>query len=228
MDVLGAISFGFDKDPGDSGIFSTDETFKEELFSAQVVSDIMTAVKATKGDSGDYSPELCTSVSITLYVLMKETPEPAEAAYAHGGVDFATEVMEAYPAVESLLMTSITYIARMFHTHVPPEMLALAFLDKVLAAMEIHHDTCDDYFFLRCYCNVLCICWKNGYDMPLHVGASVVRFLWHGITKHRDDEEAQYMGREFLRALVGPEKALQMIDQAEMHQAEDDECAGCA
>jgi hypothetical protein len=201
LEVGLAIENGLDDD---GGIFYTQNDFKEEIFSAQVVSDIMTAVKATKGDNGDYSPEFCTKVAWTLYTLIKETPELAEAVYAHGGVDFATEAVDMHPSFESLVVISIAFITGVFSIRVPPEALALAFLDKVLAAMEIHHDTCD-YNLFSWFCNVLCVSFTNGCDMPVHAYASVVRFLLHGITKHRDDEEAQFTGRKLLRAFLGPQ-----------------------
>jgi len=66
--------------------------------------------------------------------------------------------------------------------------------------------------------------------MPLHAYANVVRSLWHGITKHKDDENAQDKGQKLLRTLVSPLEAQKMIEHAhaEMHQADDDECAVCA
>ena len=72
--VLGAISFGFNKDPNNEGVLATDEDFKKGLCcSARVVSNIMTAAKATKGrDNGDYFPELCAKFAWTLNKLIKE------------------------------------------------------------------------------------------------------------------------------------------------------------
>ena len=212
----------------DRGVFSTDEDFKKEIISAQVLSDILNAaVKATKGDNKDDSLVLCITTYGILGTLIKETPELADAIYAHDGVDFAImEAMDMHPSFESLVVTSIAFITRVFSIRVPSEALALAFLDKVLAAMEIHHDACEAAFF-HCFCDVLCICCTNGYAIPLHAYVSVVRGLWHGIIKLRDDENAQDKGRKLLRALEGLEKAQKMIDLAEMHQAEDNECAGC-
>ena len=135
--------------------------------------------------------------------------------------------MEVNPADESLLVTSIAFIAGAFHIRVPLEGLVLAFLDKVLAAMKSHHGTCKVALFLS-FCDVVYICCWNGLDMPLHAYASVVRSLWHGIAKHKDDENAQDKGRKLLRTLVSPVEAQKMIHNAVMHQAEDDDCAVCA
>jgi len=223
VNVLQTISFEFDKEPGNEGVFATDEIFKEELYSARVVSDIMTAVKATNGrDTGDYSPGLCTGAFFSLYALIKETPELAEAVYAHGGVDFVTEAMNMHPSFESLVVTSIAFITGVFSIRVPSE--ALAFLDKVLAAMEIHHDTCD-YNLFRWFCNVLCVSFTNGCDMPVHAYSVSCGMA---LPSTRMTRKPNTWIESFFVFFVGPEKAQHMIYQAEMLHSKDDECAGCA
>ena len=48
------------------------------------------------------------------------------------------------------------------------------------------------------------------------------------MTRHAHDQAAQSMGRQILRALVGPEQAKEMIDFSELLHARDSNCSGAA
>jgi hypothetical protein len=225
--VTGAICVGFHDNSNDAGVFATDKDFKEEVFSAQIVCDLLTAVKIAKGGAnGDHLHFLCGKVCVTLLQLPQDAPELVNAPFANGGVNFVMEAMETYPSDESLVLACLGIFLLVFRSNLfPPEALALAVLEKTLDAMEAHPNTSDDIFgFL---CRVLYIYHDKEYKkMRFEDLTGVVRFLCHGITKHQHDSEHQLMGRGLLGCLVGgDEKAQQMIDSQD---DENEDCAACA
>jgi hypothetical protein len=100
-------------------------------------------------------------------------------------------------------------------------------LEKLLDVVELNFE--NEQFYYHYYCT-LYNCFRSGLDLDVQKQClpRTVNIVWHGVIKHKYDEEAQAGGRAFLRFLVGAESAKEMIDHAEMHHCEDEDCAGCA
>jgi hypothetical protein len=96
-------------------------------------------------------------------------------------------------------------------------------LGKVVDVFQLNFET-QDVFFYRHYCFAVGSSFGPGREVNNDLYQRIVSHVWHGVIKHKDDEEAQDIGHRLLRHLVGQEAAMKMIDHAEMHPCEDEEC----
>jgi hypothetical protein len=98
-------------------------------------------------------------------------------------------------------------------------------LGNVMRISELHKDS-EKVYSSACLIIGNCISTPRT-DMQRKMYNRVVHWVWYGVTKHKDHEEAQEVGRALLRHLVGPENALKMIGHSEFHHCEDADCS-CA
>jgi hypothetical protein len=101
---------------------------------------------------------------------------------------------------------------------------------KLVDVFELNYESADELLYCQ-YCD----CVGNSFFHPgvppkvkKKIVQRIVSHVWQGVIKHKYDEGAQEYGRRLLYFLVGKETAKKMIDHAEMHHCEDEECAGCA
>jgi hypothetical protein len=101
-------------------------------------------------------------------------------------------------------------------------------LAKIVDVFELNSKTANEKFYYS-YCNVVGMSFSGpGREVNNNLLHRIVPHVWHGVIKHKHDEDAQDIGRGLLRFLVDEESAEKMIDHAEMHHCEDEGCAGCA
>jgi hypothetical protein len=223
-----AVIRDFDDDPSESiGDFVGDDDFKEEIFSARVVQVVMDVSQ----DKNAYPPNFYHLSCCALHSLCCDNVELANAFLAHDGDAFLLESLEAFSSDQFLLTSCFTVHNAVIESLDEIESAAFAgmTLGKLVDVFELNLETADAKFYQH-YCLAVSIGLGPHLDDDVKNKCfhRIVSHVWHGITMHKHDDEVQDLGRRFLRYLVGEETAKKMIDHAEMHHCEDEECAGCA
>jgi hypothetical protein len=216
----------FDLD-GSIGDFVGDDDFKEEIFSARVIQVLITVAQDKKA----YPPKFYRSGIILLYFFCSDNTEFATTFAANGGVEFLLETLEAFSSNQPLLDTCFLVYRAVIESLDENESAAFAgmTLGKLVDVFELNYETADEEFYKN-YCVALGNNLKPGLDLVVNKKyfPRIASQAWHGIMKYKNDEVVQYFGRRLLNYIVGPETAEEMIDHAEMHHWEDEECGGCA
>jgi hypothetical protein len=216
----------FDLD-GSIGDFVGDDDFKEEIFSARVIQVLITVAQDKKA----YPPKFYRSGIILLYFFCSDNTEFATTFTANGGVEFLLETLEVFSSHQRVLPTCFALHNAVIDSLDEHESAAFAgmTLGKLVDVFELNLETADAKFYQH-YCLAVSIGLGPHLDDDVKNKCfhRIVSHVWHGITMHKHDDEVQDLGRRFLRYLVGEETAKKMIDHAEMHHCEDEECTGCA
>jgi hypothetical protein len=210
---------------GSIGDFVGNDDFKEEIFSAKVVQVVMEASQ----DKEKYPSHFYHLTTNILSLLCCENAELSSAFVANGGVAFLLEYLETFSSDQFLLMTCFAIYKGVIESLDTNESVAFTgmTLGKLVDVFQLNFETQDAYFYHH-YCIAVGISFGPGREVSNTLFQRIVSHVWHGVIKHKHDEEAQDDGRSLLRHLVGEETAKKMIDHAEMHHCEDEECAGCA
>jgi hypothetical protein len=174
---------------------------------------------------GQIYHRVCSIFSIL--IVEGDSEKSAQSVCRQGGLDFVFTTMQSH-ATDKFLMISCLYVLLPLCTYLPKndatEMKGRV-LENVMRISELHKDS-EKVYSPACDIIGHCISTPRT-DMQLKMYNRVVHWVWHGVTKHKDHEDAQEIGRELLRHIVGPENALKMIDHAEFHHCEDADCS-CA
>jgi hypothetical protein len=205
-----------------------EDDLKEEIFSARVVRVVMDVSQ----DKNVYTPDFYHFAFSVFYFLFRDKIELATTFVANGGVEFLLETLEAFSSDQSLLISCFALHAAVIDSLDEHESAAFAgmTLGKLVDVFELNYETADDAMFYFNYCYSAGNSIGPGLDLDVKNKCypRIVSHLWHGIIKHKHDEDAQGIGRLLLRGLVGEENAKEMIDHAEMHHCAGEECIGCA
>jgi hypothetical protein len=96
-------------------------------------------------------------------------------------------------------------------------------LQKLVDVFELNCETADAMFY-QFYCFSVDSRLGPGLDREVNktLFERIVFHVWHGVIKHKYDEEVQDIGRSFLRYLVAEETFKKMIDIAEMFSADEE------
>jgi hypothetical protein len=220
-----AIFHDFDDDDFILCAFVGDDDFKEEIFSARVIQVVMDVSQ----DKEEYPPHFYHLAYSVLYLLCSDSTDLATILVTNGGVDFLLECLETFSSDHFLLITCFAIYIGVIESldeidRVPFVGMTLG---KLVEVFQLNFESQDGYFY-RHYCNAIGISFGPGCEVNNSLFQRIVSHVWHGVIKHKHDEEAQDDGRLLLRHLVGEEAAKKLIDHAEMHHCEDEECAGCA
>jgi hypothetical protein len=100
-------------------------------------------------------------------------------------------------------------------------------LEKLVDVFQLNLETADAMCY-QSYCFSVGSSFGPGRTVNNNLYQRIVSHIWHGVIKHKHDEEAQDTGRSLLSYLVGKRAAKEMIDHAETHHCEDEDCTGCA
>jgi hypothetical protein len=219
-----AVFHDFD-DEDSIGNFVGDDDFKAEIFSARVVQAVMNVSQ----DKEAFRPNFYHRACSTLSCLCSNSIELATAFIANGGVEFLLKYLEAFSSDQFLLVSCFGVHQAVIESLDKSEASAFAgmTLEKTVDVFELNHGTAGTNLYQQ-YCVVVSYPFRLGREVNNILFQRIASHVWHGIIKHKHDEETQKTGRGFLRNLVGEESAKEMIDHAEMHHCEDEECAGCA
>jgi hypothetical protein len=206
--------------------FSGDDDFKEEIFSARVIQVVMDVSRDRKA----YHPRFYHIAYSILINLCSNNTELTTTFVANGGVEFLLECLETFSSDQFLLGVCFTLHRVVAESLDEKDSAAFAgmTLEKLVDAFELNYRTADGMLYQH-YCVTVAHSFSPGREVDLSLAIERIAFhVFHGIVKHKHDEVAQDIGRDFLRFLVGEEEAKEMIDRAEMHPCEDPDCAGCA
>jgi hypothetical protein len=219
-----ALGRDFDEDDF-IGDFVGDDDFKEEIFSARVIQVVMEVSQ----DKEEYTLNFHHQACGILFNLCGNSTELATTFVTNGGVEFLLECLETFSLDQFLLITCFAVYMNVNLTLDRNESVAFAgrTLEKLVDAFELNFETQTGHFYHH-YCIAVGSSFGPGCQVSHNLSQRIVSHVWHGVIKHKDDEEAQDIGRSLLRYLVGDETAKKMIDHAEMHHCEDEGCAGCA
>jgi hypothetical protein len=221
-----AVFHDFDDEDGSIGDFAGDDEFKVEIFSARVVQVVMDASPRDKEAFPFNFYHLACSV---LFSLCNDNTELANAFVAHDGALFLLEYLEAFSSDQFLLLSCFMLYRAVIESLDDIDKLSFAgmTLGKIVEVFEVNYETSNEYLYEQ-YCVVVTFSFSPGCKVKNNLFQRIVSHVWHGVIKHKYDEDAQDTGRYLLRRLVGEETAKGMIGHAEMHHCEDEECAGCA
>jgi hypothetical protein len=204
-----------------SGDFAGDDDFKEEIFSARVIQVVM----AVSQDKEEYTPTFYHSACSIISLLCRENAELGITFVTNGGVKFLLDCLETF----SLLTISFLLYKAVMKSLDEDELADFGgmTLGKLVDVFQLNFETADEHLY-KYYCVAVSQSFGPGREVNTNLRESILSHVWHGVLKHKYDEEAQFIGRNFLRFLVGEEKAKIMIDQADMRHCAEEECAGCA
>jgi hypothetical protein len=85
-------SKSFEETDGSIGDLVGDDVFKEEIFSARVIQDLITVSQ----DKDEFPAEFYKSVSYVFFFLCDDNIELSTTFVANGGVEFLLETLEAF------------------------------------------------------------------------------------------------------------------------------------
>jgi hypothetical protein len=223
------VCFDFDDHDGSIGVFMGDNDFKEEIFSARVIQVVITVANFNE----EYHPNFYYYAGVILSLICSDSTELADAFVAHAGVAFFVESLEAFSLDQFLLSRCFSVCATITASLMANESAAFAgmlILEKLVDVFDLNYQTANEMLYKK-----YCLCVGNIF---FHPGVQfegkkesfkrIVSHVWHGVIKHKYDEKAQEYGRRLLCLLVGKKAAKELIDHAEMHHCEDEDCAGCA
>jgi hypothetical protein len=212
-------------DYGSIGDFSGDDDFKEEIFSARVIQVVMDASQ----DKEEYPPGFYHSARLVFYFLCSNNTELATTFVANGGVAFLLECLEAFSSDQYLLISCFGVHSTVIESLGEDESTTFVgmTLEKVVDVFELNFETQNEQFY-RHYCFFVGSSFRPGRRVNNNFFQRIVSHVWHGVMKHKHDEDAQRAGRDLLRHLVGEKNAKILIDHAEMRHCAEEECAGCA
>jgi hypothetical protein len=207
------------------GDFVGDDDFKEEIFSARVIQLVMEASQ----DKEEYTLNFYHHACSILCNLCINSTELATTFVTDGGVAFLLESLESFSSDQFLLITCFSVFMSVNLTLDRNQSVAFAgrTLEKLVDAFQLNFETQSGYFY-RHYCTAIGGSLVPGCGVGIKLFQRIVSHVWHGVIKHKHNDQAQDIGRSLLRQLVGEETAKEMIDHAEMHHCEDEGCAGCA
>jgi hypothetical protein len=228
--LCSTVCFDFDDQNGSIGDFMDDDGFKDEIFSARVIQVVITAAKVNE----EYDSHVYYCAGAILSMICFENTELTDTFVALDGVEFLLESLEAFSSDQLLLSGCISgcaIIMPSLNANESADFAAMLILEKLVDVFELNYQTADELLYYK-----YCLCVGNSLFHPSGVRFEVkkesfqrmVSHLWNGVIKHKYDEDAQKHGRRLLYLLVGTEAAKEMIDHAEMHHCEDEDCAGCA
>ena len=220
-----AVVHDFNDEDGPIGAFVGDDEFKVEIFAARVIRVVMDVSE----DNEAFPPNFYHLACGILSLLCWDNTELSNAFVANSGVEFLLEYLEAFSSDRFLLITCFGLHRAISKSLDDNESAAFKgmTLTKIVDVFELNSETQDEHFYRR-YCYSVGSSFGPGREVNNNLFQRIVSHIWHGVIKHRHDEEAQETGRSLLSYLVGNENAKEMIDHAEMHHCEDEGCAGCA
>jgi hypothetical protein len=206
-----------------AGDFVGDDDFKEEIFSARVIQAVITVAQ----DKKVFPPKFYLSACSVLSFLCSDNSELATAFVANGGVQFLLETLEAFSSnQQAFLFKCFVLHKTVFDSLDENESQTFAgmILEKLVDVFELNYETVDEVFY-KYYCGAVANSFGPGLDLDVKKKCFplIVSHAWHGVSKHKHDENSQLIARGLLCLLVGGETAWMMIDNAEMHA-----CAACA
>jgi hypothetical protein len=219
-----AVVADFDEDDF-IGAFVGDDDFKEEIFSARVIQVVMDVSQ----EKEEYPPSFYHFAYSVLYLLCSDSTELATTFMANGGVAFLLESLETFSSDQFLLVTCFALYKGVIESLDTNESVAFTgmTLGKLVDVFQLNLETQNGYFYQH-YCIAVGSNFGPGCEVSNNLFQRIVYHVWHGVIKHKHDEESQHIGRLLLCNLVGEESASKLIDHAEMHHCEDEECAACA
>jgi hypothetical protein len=220
-----AVVHGFDDDDGSIGDFVGDNDFKEEIFSDRVIQVVMDVSQ----DKEKYTLTFHHLAYAVLYSLCSDSTELATTFVTNGGVEFLLECLETFSSDQFLLVTCFAVYLAVIESLDDNESAAFVgmTLEKLVDVFELNSETQDEKFYMH-YCTAVGSSFGPGNEVNFNLYSRIVSHVWHGVLEHKHDEDVQKTGRYLLRQLVDEESATKMIDHAEMHHCEDEDCAGCA
>jgi hypothetical protein len=226
--LFAAVLHEFDDDNEYKGDFMGDDDFKEEIFSARVIQVLITVSQ----DKEEYPPFFYHHVCSILAIICDHNTELVNAFVALDGVEFLLETLETFSSNQFLLAACFLACRIILENLNASESSALVgmILEKLVEVFELNDKIADENLYYT-YCLGVAHSFLHpgvALEVDTHLFQQIVSHVWHGVTKHKYDEDAQDVGRSLLCCLVGEETAKQMIDHSEMHHCEDEECAGCA
>jgi hypothetical protein len=223
-----AVVHGFDEEEDDDesiGDFVGDDEFKVEIFSARVVQVVMDVSQDKKAFPPNFYHLACGILALICW----DNIELANAFVANSGVEFLLECLEAFSSDRFLLISCFSVHRSVIESLDDNASTAFAGLTlaKIVDVFELNSKTQDEKFYMH-YCFSVGSSFGPGREVNGNLYKHIVSHVWHGVLKHKHNEDAQETGRCLLSYLVGKESAKKMIDHAEMHHCEDEGCAGCA
>jgi hypothetical protein len=138
-----------------------------------------------------------------------------------GGFVRVLELMEALRPDEFIQYTCVSFLATIAANMKNKAEISAATAENVVKTLEVHNRSADLYVAA---CKAIGGCFGPGSKIPVDVHHRSITCVWHGITIHADNEEAQEIGRSLLKFIVGEKHAKELIDHSEMHHCE----GGCA
>jgi hypothetical protein len=219
-----AVGRDFDNHDGTIGDFVGDDDFKGEIFSARVIQVVITAAKVKE----ENPPNIYHLAGGILCQLCFDSTELADAFVAHNGGGFLLESLEAFSSDQFLLLTYFALYSAVVASLNENKSAGTMTLRKLVDVFELNYETADEtlyYQYCQCVGNSI---FRHDVKVRPEPVQCIISHVWHGVLKHKYDEDAQDVGRRLLGLLVGKESAKEMIDHAEMHHCEDEDCAGCA
>jgi hypothetical protein len=224
-----AVVYGFDDeedDDGSIGDYVGDDEFKLEIFAARVVQVVLDVSQDKEAFSLNFYHLVCGILSLICW----DNAELATTFVANSGVEFLLERLEAFSSDRFLLISCFWVhraVIESLDDNASADFAGLT-LAKIVDVFELNSETQDEQFYLHYCLSVGSSFGPPGREVNGDLLERIVSHVWHGVIKHKHDEDAQDTGRSLLSYLVGKESAKEMIDHAEMHHCEDEECAGCA
>jgi hypothetical protein len=214
-------------DFGATGAFAGDDDFKEEIFSARVIQIVMEASQ----DKKELPPAFYHHAFSTLYFLCKNNTELATTFVENSGNEFLLECLETFSSDQFLLATCFMVYRGVIGSLDTNESVAFAgmILGKLVDVYDLNYETADEGLYYY-YCHAVGSSFGPGSGELIHnLFQQILSHVWHGVMTHKHDEDAQDIGRSLLRNLVGDDETVKkMIEHAELHHCEEEECAGCA
>jgi hypothetical protein len=206
-----AICHDFDDDDS-IGDFSDDDDFKEEIFSARVIQVVMDVSQ----DKKEYPPDFYRAACLVFYFLCSANTELATTFVANGGAEFLLERLEAFSSDQFVLVTCLAVYRAVIEDLDDIESAAFAgmTLEKLVDVFQLNLETADAMCY-QSYCVAVGSSFGPGHEVNNNLYHRIVSHVWHGVIKHKHDEDAKAIGRCFL----WKEIAKKMIEHAEMHRA---------
>jgi len=191
-----------------------DDTFKDEMVSIRFIEDIVNTTRRST-----VSPYLLHRAGSIFSELVSGSTERSTEFIVRGGLDRSLEIMESPVSSDAFLMT--TYTGIMAQIIVPSEERASfvgRIFENVVKVLELHREEVLLYY---CGCEALGSCTGPDFNVSQQLQHRAVQCIFDGILTHKNEEDAQSVGRGLLVEVIGQENAMRMIDHAEMHHCED-------
>ena len=194
---------------------SNDGALKDQVVSLGLVDAIVETIKRHA-----CSPQFLHRALGLFNFLAKSSQERAGFIVDHGGLDCSFDVMQSWPSFGFLLTTCMLFHITLL-TSVAEDTrpwIVQGIFESAVQVME--HNEHDSKLYYHACC-VLGMCSGPGVcvtDMELYHRA--VQCTFNGVLLFKNNVEAQFVGRNLLIHLCGPEVARQLILHAEIHQCE--------